>query len=527
MMSPSIQISSKDFTPSRFGRIVLATLFCLVGAFLGVGDDIRAQDEATPEAKERKTTTSDEKKLISAAELAAREYGKDYKILNAPPSPSAYVIPIEGAIEKGLAFFVHRGFVQAETGNATAVILKVNTPGGRVDAAVEIRDRVLRSKIPTYAYVDNQAISAGALISLAADHIVMGPGSKIGAATPISIGPGGTAAPVEEKYISYFRGEMRSTAKEKGHPAALAEAMVDSSLWIPGLVDDETLLTLDYEEALNYHLAAFKADTMRELLKNIGIADAEVVTVKLNWAEHIARFLNHPLMTGLLMLLGLGGLFMEMKAPGFGFAGALGFTCLAIYFWGSYVANLASHLEIIVFFLGLVLLAVEIFVIPGFGAAGITGIVCIVGALAFSLFNLPPEGFPFNIDRLRRPVYTIAGVAALGPIVAVYLSKFFHHTPLWRHIVLKPTAGGTAAIGASSLPNAPTDRSPLVGRRGTALTELRPAGIANIDGKRVDVVTEGNFIPRGATIRVFEVSGNRVVVQRDEPPQGGEKFFSA
>ena len=242
----------------------------------------------------------------------------------AQKTPVVYVAPIEGMIDLGLAPFVERVLREATDAGAAAVILEINTFGGRVDAAVLIRDALLNAKVPTVAFINKRAISAGALIALATERIVIAQGGTIGAATPVQMGqPGAPAQPVEEKTVSYVRKEFRATAEARKRPPLIAEAMVDADVAIPGLIEKGKLLTLTTGEALKYKVADFRTDTIEAVLKQLDLAGAELRRASPNWAENLVRFLTHPIVSSLLITIGMLGIILEIRTPGFGVPGAV------------------------------------------------------------------------------------------------------------------------------------------------------------------------------------------------------------
>ncbi len=421
------------------------------------------------------------------------------------PRPLVYVMPIDGVIDLGLAPFVSRVLEEAEETRAAAVILEVNTFGGRVDAAVLIRDALLRAKVPTVAFVNKRAISAGALITLAAETIAMAKGSTIGAATPVQVGaPGAPAQPVAEKTVSYMRKEFRATAESRNRPGLLAEAMVDSDVEIGGLIAKGKLLTLTTEEAAAQDLVDIRADTVAEVLAALDLSNAQVRRVSATWAEGVVRFLTHPVVSSLLMTLGILGLIVELRMPGFGLPGILGVTSLALFFWGHWLVRLAGWEELLLLGIGMLLLALEVFVIPGFGIAGILGLLALVGGLGLSLIG---TGATWSI------VMSAVGRTALSLVIAILVAlvvlRHLARSPFGQQFVLKEELA--AAAGYASTPEA--DRRWL-GKNGSALSPLRPSGIAQIDGQRVDVVSEGEFIDAGDAVEVTRVEGNRVVVRK-------------
>jgi membrane-bound serine protease (ClpP class) len=424
--------------------------------------------------------------------------------LRAQSTPIVYVAPIEGLIDLGLAPFVRRIVEEAETNGAAAVVLKINTFGGRVDAAVLIRDTLLGAKVKTVAFVDKRAISAGALISLACHVIAMGDGGTIGAATPVQLGGrGGSTQPTDEKTISYVRKEFRSTAEFRKRPPLIAEAMVDPDVAIPGLVEKGKLLTLTTNEALEHKLADFRADTVEDVLKRLGLAGAEVRRVSENWAEQLVRFLTHPILSSLLMTVGMLGIIVELRTPGFGVPGAVGITSLALFFWGHWLVRLAGWEEILLVGIGLLLLAVEIFVTPGFGLTGVLGIVAMIAGLTLSLVGAGATA-AIVIGAIAR----VAVSLLIALVASVVLLRFLPKLPFGRQLILHTGLG--ADTGYASAPE--SDRQWL-GKHGTAVSPLRPAGIADIDGKRVDVVSQGEWIDATTPIEVIRVEGNRIVVR--------------
>jgi membrane-bound serine protease (ClpP class) len=412
-----------------------------------------------------------------------------------------YIASIEGVIDLGLAPFVDRILAEAADARAAALILEINTLGGRVDAALLIRDALLGGSVPTVAFVNKRAISAGALISLAAGKIVMAGGSTIGAATPVDVGQSGTPSPVSEKTVSYVRKEFRATAESRNRPVLLAEAMVDADVEIPGVIEKGKLLTLTTEEALKHRLADFRADDLEALLEHLDMAGAEVRRSSENWAETLVRFLTNPIFSSLLMTIGILGIILEMRTPGFGVPGVLGLGSLGLFFWGHWLVRLAGWEELLLISVGLGLILVEVFVLPGFGVAGATGIALMLGGLGLSLVG---AGATWTVIVAALGRVALSLLAAI--VSAALLLSVLPRLPFGRRLVLK-----TGLIGDGTGPDV---WRPSVGTQGTAISPLRPAGIADIDGARVDVVSDGELIDAGQAIEVTRVDGNRIVVRR-------------
>ncbi|WNM62181.1 NfeD family protein [Candidatus Nitrospira neomarina] len=425
------------------------------------------------------------------------------------PKPIVFVAPIEGVIDLGLAPFVQRVLDEATAAGAKAVILEINTFGGRVDAAVLIRDALLNSKVLTIAFINKRAISAGALISLASEKIAMADGGTIGAATPVQIGlPGSPAQPVEEKTVSYMRKEFRATAEQRNRPPLVAEAMVDADVEVPDLIEKSKLLTLTTKEALQADIADFQANSLEAVLESVNLADADIRYASETWAESLVRFLTHPVVSSLLMTVGILGIMLEMRMPGFGVPGALGLISLALFFWGHGLVQLAGLEEFLLVGLGLLLVGLEIFVIPGFGIAGILGIMALMGGLGLSLI-----GTGATWDSMLSALGQVAFSILVAILATLILLRYFPRLPYGRRLILETNL--QAQEGYESSPEA--DHRWL-GKQGIAVSDLHPSGIARFDRERVDVVSDGTFIDAGQPLEVVRIDGNRVVV-RLAPPQ--------
>ena len=448
------------------------------------------------------------------------------------------VIEVHDTIDLGLSFFIKRALDNAEEKGAGAIILDINTFGGRVDAAVDIRDALDRCEIPTTAYVNMRAISAGALICLAADDITMAPGSTIGAATPVGIGGAGEKLELGEKEKSYVRGEFRATAERNGHSPLLAEAMVDpdTEVWAilggktPKIVSNDEvdaakkaektntkeisskgkLLTMTASEAVEAGLASSTPESRDELIGSLGFDPAEKIVSKISWSEYIVRFLTNPIVSGLLLSLGVLGIFFELQMPGWGVSGSIGVAFLLLFFGGHYLAGLASALDLLLFVVGIALIAAEIFVVPGFGITGISGLLCILVGIYLALVKKPIPQFSWDYEMLNTAmvVLVVFIVGALAGIVIIW--KMSPESRLKKLMVLSTSL--QAEDGYSSSEN--LDR--LVGQTGKSITHLRPAGRAFINGEPFEVQSEGDFIEIDRALTVLRVAGNKVFVAETE-----------
>jgi membrane-bound serine protease (ClpP class) len=419
--------------------------------------------------------------------------------------PVVHVVPIEGMIDLGLAPFLDRVLKRAEEDGAAAVILDINTFGGRLDAAVAMRDALLASPVRTVAFINPRAISAGALISLAAERIAIADGGTIGAATPVQVGqPGAPPAPVEEKSVSYVRTEFRATADRRGRPPLVAEAMVDADVEIPGLIEKGKLLTLTSAEALAQGIADFRANSLEAVLDQLGLSGAEARRGSPNWAERLVRLITNPIVSSLLLSVAMLGIFIEIRTPGFGVPGALGIVSLALVLGGHWIVELAGWEELLLIGAGLILLGLEIFVVPGFGVVGAAGIAALLTGLTMSLV-----GAGSTPSVIGSALARVAVSAVLAVIASIYLLRLLPQLPFARSLTLE-----TELAAAEGYASAPVREVGWLGRTGRTLSPLRPAGFAEIDGERVDVVSDGEMIESGAPVVVARVDGNRIVVRR-------------
>lgn len=449
-----------------------------------------------------------------------------------------YVVPVKGVIDLGLSSFIKRALSEAKANNAQAIILEIDTFGGRVDAAVEITDALEKIKpIPTIAFIDDQAWSAGALISLACEKIIMSEGSSIGSAEPRAIGGfGGKDELTDEKTVSAIRAKFKAVAEQNHHPANLALAMVDKDVEVKLVkIKDETriltsqeldeiksqykerdiqviktinpkgkLLNLTAKEAKELRLAEEIFNNRKDILEYLKLKEPNLTELKPNWSEAMVRFITHPMLSPLLLSLGFLGILFELKIPGWGLSGTLGVLCLALFFWGHYLAGLANWTEILMFAAGIILLFLEIFVIPGFGIAGVGGISLIIAGVFLALIK-----HPFHIPQieLTRALYTLCYAGLLTIIAVLTGLKFLPKSQLWKNIIL--SASEKKEAGFRSAP----DLDIYLGKSGKTITILRPSGRAVFEGKTLGVLSQGDFIDKDKPVRVVKIEGSELVVE--------------
>ncbi|SDC31010.1 NfeD family protein [Shouchella lonarensis] len=407
-----------------------------------------------------------------------------------------FVIPVEQTVERGLEAFLARSFKEAEASGADRIILDIHTPGGAVDAAGNIANIINRAQIPVTAFINNEAISAGAYIALNADDIVMAPDGQIGSAGVID-GDGNAA---EEKMQSLWISRMMTAAEEYGpdggRDPAYARAMADRDFNVDGF--EPGFLTLNADQAYEVGYAEAIAANLDEVITYLGYEqdDINIVHAEVSIAEHLARFVTHPFVIPILLSIGSLGLVMEVYSPGFGIPGIMGISALLLFFYGHMVAGFAGWESLILLGIGAVLLGIEIMV-PGFGIFGILGTGFILGGLFMASFSTTVM------------VFSVAIALVLTIILAVVLFVFFGDRGPWKRLVLQTPA---VATSGDELVQSGAVRH-LVGVEGKALTDLRPSGIALIQDERLDVVSEGGYIAKGSQVKVVHASGARIVVR--------------
>ncbi|HEU0076941.1 MAG TPA: NfeD family protein [Longimicrobiaceae bacterium] len=422
--------------------------------------------------------------------------------LAAPPLAIAqeravvYRIPVTGTVEMGLAPYVERSLEEAEKAGAAAAVLDIDTPGGRIDAAEQIADALRDAKIPTYAYVNRRAFSAGAMIALATDGILMRPGSVLGAATPVDGGGG----KLSEKVVSAMRSEFRALAEARGLDPRVAEGMVDETLGAPGLAEPGQLVSLSTGEAARVGYAREVGD-WPGVLAAIGAPGARTVATRVNWAERLVRFFTDPVVAPFLLTLGFLGLVIELKTPAFGMAGLAGATSLGLFFGSHLIVGLAGWEVLVLIAAALVLLAVEALVLPGFGVAGILGILAFCGAIVLALLG----SFPTGTDVMVALAIVGSSIVAVGAVGWAILRQLPHDRRVGRMILQGSTSREAGYLAAPV-------RGDLVGVEGVALTDLRPSGTGVFGEERVDVVSDGPYVPAGTPIRIVRAEGYRHVV---------------
>lgn len=429
-------------------------------------------------------------------------------------SETIYKVPIKGTIDLGLPPFIKRVISIAEKDNASAIIFEINTFGGRVDAATQIKDAILGSKVPTIAFINRRAISAGALISLSCEKIYMTEGGLLGAATAVDM----SGKKGSEKVISFMREEMASTAEKRGRNTEIARGMVDEELMFTHLVikgdsiivndiegrKEGKLISLTTEQALKYNISDGKAETLNELINLLGYSELVLKENIENWSEKLVRFLTNPVVASLLTTFGFLGILFELQSPGWGIPGVVGLICLILSLSASYIAQLATISDMLLIIAGFSLIMLEAFVIPGFGVVGISGI----GIVVYGLYLLLIPNVPVGEEVLSNATDGFM-IGLLGAIIGIYLLlKLMVKTKFWKQLTApgsqKKEDGYTNSFGWES----------LIDQIGVADTDLHPSGWVRVEDKRFFMISEGDFIEKGSSVKILSVDGNRVLVKK-------------
>jgi len=418
---------------------------------------------------------------------------------------SIYQFDLEGDIGPAAWRTVKNAYSKAEESKVDLILIEMNTFGGMVNFADSIRSRILDSPLETVVFINHNAASAGALIALASDRIYMSKGSSIGAASVVD--QSGQVLP--EKHQSYMRGLMRATAEAKGRDPKVAEAFVDPDVELPSLKQAGKILTLTSSEAVTIGLANAEATSIADLLVAEGISNPQITIHQITLVDRIISFLINPAVSGILILLIIGGIYFEMQTPGIGFALVVAVIAAVLFFAPLYIQGLADNWEIALFVAGVVLILLELFVIPGFGVAGILGIICLVCGLAFSMvandyfnFSIAAPGMLFNSFLL-----VIASMVT-ATIVMVIFGKSLLKTKAFKRLVLQDEQRSEEGYTSSRL------NAELVNREGVAKTVLRPSGKVEIDGKWYDAVALDGFIDIGEDIYVEKHENYNLFVRK-------------
>jgi membrane-bound serine protease (ClpP class) len=413
------------------------------------------------------------------------------------------IMEIKSEIDPRMTRYVDLALKNAEEIKADLVLIEMDTYGGVLTDAKEIVDKIMHFKKPVYVFINSDAASAGALISISCDSIYMSPGASIGAATVVD----GSGQKAPDKYQSYMRSIMRSTAEENKRDPTIAEGMVDEDVVIPGIKTAGKILTFSTTEALQNGYCEAKVESIDEILKRANLAGASIERFELGASEKIISLVLNPFISGLLILIIIAGIYFEMQHPGLGFAGLAALVALVLYLVPYYLNGLAANWEIIAFFIGIALIAFEIFVIPGFGIAGISGIVLTVASLVLIMIN--NEAFDFEFVKTNDLLVALAaamGGVLGGGILLLVLGSNLDKTRFYAKVALTDQQNRSEGYVSTSF------QASLKGKIGIAQTVLRPSGKIMIDGQLYDAYTRGEFIEKNERVEVISDEGSTLKV---------------
>lgn len=422
-----------------------------------------------------------------------------------------YYYKIDDNISKPALRLTEKAVKEAEEGKYDYLFLELNTFGGELDAADKIRTLLLNTKVPSIVFINNNAASAGALISIACDSIYMMPGASIGAASVVNQ----TGEIMPDKYQSYMRSLMRTTAEHNGRNPNIAQAMVDPDVTIPNISDSGKVLTFTSEEAVKNGFCEGVVSSREEALQHAGIERPEIHEQELSAIDKIINFLVNPVVSGILIMCIVGGLYFELQAPGIGLPSIIAITAALLFFAPHYLEGLAAHWEILIFLAGLALLMLEFFVVPGFGVTGISGIVLIVASLVLTLvFNV---GFKFKFDPEFNASAYVSKMTIL--VLVSTLAGFFISLWLGKKLIMAETRFGSMALRTELDSNRGFTSQDMrnekyVGKEGVAQTILRPAGKINIDGEIFDATAEHGYIEAGEKVKVTKFENAQLFVKK-------------
>ncbi|MCK5846676.1 MAG: nodulation protein NfeD [Bacteroidales bacterium] len=415
-----------------------------------------------------------------------------------------YVFDIGEEIAPPVVRKMNKAFDEAKQMNAKLFLIHMNTYGGLVVSADTIRTRLLKEDMPIAVFIDNNAASAGALISIACDSIYMAAGANIGAATVVNQ----TAEAMPDKYQSYMRATMRSTAEVSGRNPKIAEAMVDQDIYIPNISDSGKVLTFTTSEAIENGFCEAEVNSLEDIVARYGFEDYIIIEQELEITDHIIDWLISPYIHGILIMIIMAGIYFEMQSPGFGVPSLASIIAAVLYFAPLYIEGLAENWEILIFIIGLILVLLEVFLIPGFGIAGISGIIMItVGLILSLLYNVAFDFSLVTYTAMMEAVFVVM-IAVMGAIVLTFFAV--------KHVFYNAKYGLSLATQMKSEDGYVSNDKELdllLGKQGVAATILRPSGRIYIDGVKYDAICKESYIEKGSEIVIIDNINGQLIVE--------------
>jgi len=423
-------------------------------------------------------------------------------------TPVIMLVEIKAEIDPRMSRRVELSLEKARKENADIVLVEMDTYGGALTDADEIRTRILEFEKPVWVFINKDAASAGALISIACDSIYMARGASIGAATVVTAD--GSAAP--DKYQSYMRSIMRSTAEANGRDPKIAEAMVDQNLEVPGISEKGQVITFSTSEAIRNGYCEGERESIEDVIRKNGYSDYKLIKFELSLTERIISFFLNPFISGFLILIIIGGIYFELQTPGVGFPLLAAVVALLLYLTPYYLNGLAENWEILMFFVGVALLALEIFVIPGFGVAGVLGIIFTAGSLILVMLNNDFFDFSFVDGKKIIMAITTTLIAFLGSVIVIFMGgSRLASSKVFKRISLQTVQDRSEGYTSRFF------RKPMAGKTGVAFTRLRPSGKVMIEDEVYDAFTRGEYIEKDSKIIVVDEEGTSLKVKSLPP----------
>lgn len=397
-----------------------------------------------------------------------------------------YVVPIQGEINKATYNYLNSTLKEIKKGSPQAIIFEIDTYGGLIDQAERIKNLIIDLDVPTISYVNNKAESAGVLITLSSEKVVMANSSTIGSAETI---------PNTEKVLSMWRSFLRDVAQLRGRDPEIVEAMADTDVYIAGISERGKLLNLTSSEALELGICDLVSNDYDEMLKFFNIPQANMIKLEEGMELKLAKILASPYMSTLLLTIGFVGMVIELFTPGFGIGGTISIIAFGLFFGGNIIAGNSQWTSLAIFVTGLILLIIEA-IVPGFGLPGISGIILVIAGTILAM------------GTITSALVSLSIAIILTAIITILLIKLGHKSPHLEKIVLTTHQKDEEGYLSAST------KEEYLGKEGMTVSELRPSGIIEIDGKRLDALSEGSFIPKETPIKIVRVEGSKIFVRR-------------
>lgn len=397
-----------------------------------------------------------------------------------------YIVPINGEINRATKNYVKDVLDDLNGEDVDAIIFQIDTYGGLISEANDIKDMILSTNIPTISFVNNKAGSAGVLITIAGENVVMSPNAMIGSAEP---------APNTEKVLSMWRSWLRDTAQYRGRNSDIIEAMADRDILVEGINEGGKLVNLTSQEALEYGIADYISNDYRDIAEHFGYSNAQIIEKNESLQIKLAKYISNPYLSSIILTIAFVGLVIEILTPGFGLGGTISVIGFGLYFGGNILAGNSNWTSLALFIVGLVLLIIEV-IVPGFGLPGISGIIFVI------------VGVVLAMDSVVNAVLSISIAIIITTIIGIILIKRGFESKLFKSVVLTNETKREKGYISSDIDEG------LISKKGITVSELRPSGFVDIDGQRLDVLSDEGYISKGTEVIVVKIEGSKIFVRR-------------